>query len=197
MINTDFESRRAKLVLIGSATVGKTSVAMRLSRDSFFPETEPTIGATFIDKVIPLGNFNIKMQVWDTGGSEKYKSLIPVYFRNADAALIFYDITSQKSFEEVLSWLSDVRDKGPDKIVVGLIGNKADLESRREVSREKGEELAKQKELLLFKETSALTGEGVHDVFMEMAKIIMENRKQTNSSNGLIAPQKSEKKGCC
>lgn len=106
-------------------------------------------------------------QIWDTAGQERYRSLSPIYYRKAAAAVVCYDITSEASLEKAKSWVRELQRQAEPSIIIALTGNKTDLEDRREVKRADAEKYAKEEGLLYF-ETSAKTGAGVADVFMEL-----------------------------
>ncbi|WVN89311.1 uncharacterized protein L203_104533 [Cryptococcus depauperatus CBS 7841] len=157
-----------KLVLLGESAVGKSSLVLRFVRNEFSDFRESTIAA-FLTQSIQLDETKtIKFEIWDTAGQERYKSLAPIYFRNSNAAVIVYDIT-QASFEKAKSWVRELQRQADPSIVIMLIGNKMDLESQRKTPREMGERFA-QEEGLLFGEASAKSGEGVEDLFLEIAK---------------------------
>ncbi|RXK40918.1 rab family protein [Tremella mesenterica] len=125
--------------------------------------------AAFLTQTVSLDeNTSIKFEIWDTAGQERYKSLAPIYFRNSNAAVIAYDIT-QASFEKAKMWVRELQRQADPSIVIMLVGNKTDLENQRKMPREMGEKYA-QEEGLLFAEASAKTGEGVEELFMEIAR---------------------------
>lgn len=118
-----------KIVLVGDANVGKSSVAFRFAQNRFFENTEPTIGAAFLTKKIRYNETDYVLNLWDTAGQEKYNSLIPMYYRNADAAIIVYDITNEQSLNSASRWLTELHRIVPD-IFILLVGNKCDLEKQ-------------------------------------------------------------------
>uniref|UniRef100_A0A9L0RWH9 RAB17, member RAS onco family n=1 Tax=Equus caballus TaxID=9796 RepID=A0A9L0RWH9_HORSE len=116
-----------KLVLLGSGSVGKSSLALRYVKNDF-RSTLPTVGCAFFTKVVDLGAASLKLEIWDTAGQEKYHSVCHLYFRGANAALLVYDITRKDSFDMVQQWLKDLeKEFHPGEIVVMLVGNKTDL----------------------------------------------------------------------
>ncbi|KAK8847514.1 hypothetical protein IAR55_005372 [Kwoniella newhampshirensis] len=157
-----------KLVLLGESAVGKSSLVLRFVRNEFSDFRESTIAAFLTQTVTLDESTSIKFEIWDTAGQERYKSLAPIYFRNSNAAVIVYDIT-QTSFEKAKSWVRELQRQADPSIVIMLVGNKTDLESQRKTPRELGERFAEE-EGLLFSEASAKTGEGVEELFMEIAK---------------------------
>ncbi|WVF69647.1 hypothetical protein IAT40_004426 [Kwoniella sp. CBS 6097] len=168
-----------KLVLLGESAVGKSSLVLRFVRNEFsdFRYVEPS---AFLTQTVSLDeNTSIKFEIWDTLASTArepdildvhtgYKSLAPIYFRNSNAAVIVYDIT-QASFEKAKSWVRELQRQADPSIVIMLVGNKSDLSSQRKTPRGLGEQFA-QEEGLLFAEASAKSGDGVEDLFMDIAK---------------------------
>jgi small GTP-binding protein len=165
--------RAEKIVLIGAASSGKTSLVNRFAHDRFQPNSEATIGAAFISKTVTVGNADIKLEIWDTGGTEKYKSLAPMYYRDARAAVIVFDVTSQQSFTEAAEWLSEFRERGQPTAIVVAAANKVDLESHRRITKSVATDFAFQNQLEFIKETSALSGHGVKELFTDLAKQLL------------------------
>uniref|UniRef100_A0A6A7G261 Ras-related protein Rab-22A-like n=1 Tax=Hirondellea gigas TaxID=1518452 RepID=A0A6A7G261_9CRUS len=171
-----------KVVILGAQGVGKTSLVTRCSSHTFTRYTNATVGAAFSKIVMPAHGYTINMQVWDTAGQEKYRSLAPLYYRNAVAAMLVFDITCASSFAEVQAWTRDLLNNVPSELVLVLLGNKLDLESQREVARETALNFAAQIYAVYF-ETSALTSDGVEAAFehigLVMGKQAVEHLKQT------------------
>lgn len=162
-----------KCVFLGEQSVGKTSLITRYMYDSFDPQYCATIGIDFLAKTINnIPNTRpIKTQLWDTAGQERFRSLIPSYIRDANVAIIVYDITKAATFESVDRWVAEVRNERGDGTIICLVGNKCDLGDERVVSKEQGQ--GKADELnLLFIETSAKTCENVGEMFTTFGKAI-------------------------
>ena len=152
---------RHKIIFVGDAGVGKTTIINRLMDNPFIEEYEPSIGVDFMSKNIKYHGQSVKLQIWDTAGQEKYKGLIPSYVRNSSIVFLVYDISSKTSFDNIPNWLNFIRTIENTSLV--LCGNKIDLE-KREVKKEEGEELAK-KEDIPFYEVSAKTDENIKNMF--------------------------------
>lgn len=189
--------RDAKLVMLGASTVGKSSIVTRLVRGTFAPDTKCTVGATFLSKTIEVENVQVKLQLWDTGGSERYRSMAPMYFHDADAAVVVYDMTSRQSFEDVDHWLHELTEKGPQSIVIALVGNKSDLSSQRVISTKTAHEYAEKHGIETVMETSALSGDSIEEVFTEVARKIVTAQSSTRRSRPLKLQRTNESRGCC
>ncbi|WLF78775.1 Vacuolar protein sorting-associated protein 21 [Lodderomyces elongisporus] len=183
-----------KLVLLGEAAVGKSSLVLRFVSNDFQENKEPTIGAAFLTQKCTIGDRTIKYEIWDTAGQERFASLAPMYYRNAQAAIVVYDITKPASFIKARHWVKELHEQANRDIIIALVGNKYDLvedepesesaaegntDSLRKVSKEEGQALADEEGLLFF-ETSAKTSYNVNDVFVAIGGKIPE----TNSSRG-------------
>ncbi|KAF2149934.1 rab family, other [Myriangium duriaei CBS 260.36] len=197
-------SSSVKLVLLGEAAVGKSSLVLRFVSSEFHPSKEPTIGAAFLTKKLSLPSRTIKFEIWDTAGQERFASLAPMYYRNAQAALVVYDLTKKSSLTKARHWVAELQRQASPGIVIGFVGNKADLCAENEgegaaapVSPVDGEEGAggedeiaddgdarrvstreakayADEEGLLFFETSAKSGLNVNEVFTAIANAIPE-----------------------
>ena len=173
-----------KIIIIGDSGVGKTSLLSKYIKGVFPSSPLPTIAIEFATKIIQIkeGGF-IKAQIWDTAGQEKYKSITSHHYRKAVGGLIVYDITKRTSFDNVLQWLSDLKNNADKGCICALVGNKIDLVEKnnriREVSEDEGKLLAKKYEMLFY-ETSALSNQSVNDAFEDLLqKIYIERRKIT------------------
>lgn len=185
-----------KLVLLGDTAVGKSCLVVRFVRDEFFEFQEPTIGAAFLTQVVELDDSMVKFEIWDTAGQERYRSLAPMYYRGAAAAIIVYDITNPDSFAGAKSWVKELQRRGDPNVVIALAGNKADLESRRKVQFEEAADYAAE-EGILHLETSAKNANNVKPLFVEIANKLPKNPPQPDREVFPIMAPKEEKKSCC
>lgn len=120
---------QVKLVLLGEAAVGKSSLVLRFCSNDFNENTSPTIGAAFLTQKCRLENRVVKFEIWDTAGQERFHSLAPMYYRNAAAAVVVYDITKAASLEKAKAWVKELQRQANPNIVICLVGNKSDLVS--------------------------------------------------------------------
>ncbi|KAG6758525.1 hypothetical protein POTOM_038880 [Populus tomentosa] len=126
--------RCEQLVLLGDSGVGKSCIVLRFVRGQFDPTSKVTIGASFLSQTIALqDSTTIKFEIWDTAGQERYAALAPLYYRGAAVAVIVYDITSPETFNKAQYWVKELQKHGSPDIVMALVGNKADLQEKREV----------------------------------------------------------------
>ncbi|PIL24382.1 transporter [Ganoderma sinense ZZ0214-1] len=179
-----------KFIITGDAAVGKSSLLVRLTDQRFLANPDPTLGVEFGSKLITIPEENkvVKLQCWDTAGTESFRSITRSYYRGAAGCLLVYDVTSRQSFINVRSWLQDVREHADPHLTCILVGNKIDLcaddagaaaaagggpRRKREVSTDEGELWAKE-EGLLFVEASAKSGENVEEAFECATRNILE-----------------------
>ncbi|KAH8663505.1 ras family-domain-containing protein [Tricladium varicosporioides] len=190
-------SSSVKLVLLGEAAVGKSSLVLRFVNNDFQENKEPTIGAAFLTQKCNLPTRTIKFEIWDTAGQERFASLAPMYYRNAQSALVVYDLTKPTSLIKAKHWVAELQRQASPGIVIALVGNKLDLTNEAssssnnagEESDEAGEaeddgdarkvstaeaKLYAEEEGLLFFETSAKNGTNVTEVFTAIANAIPE-----------------------
>ena len=163
-----------KIIVLGNSGVGKSSLMGRASKNIFNEEYKSTIGFEFISFTEKIGEKNIKLQIWDTCGQETYKSLISNFYRNTSLAMLIYSIDCKESFDDIIKWIKEIKLQNNPDIKLFLIGNKADLENKREVSYEQGEKFKEENEIIFFQETSAKSGINAKEIFHEAAKILYE-----------------------
>ena len=196
-----------KLIIVGDSFVGKTNIMSQYIRKEFSLNTKSTVGVEFGAKIIKIENKMIKAQIWDTAGEERYRSVTNAYYKGAKGAFVVYDITNKLSFESIEKWIQDLKINSDHNITLLLIGNKKDLEDKREVSKEEGEEKAKTFGLG-FIETSACTGENIDKAFETMLKEVFNKNFTNNNSeeelnyinigkNIELDEQPQEKKSSC
>jgi len=171
---------RYKLVLLGHFSVGKSSLIIRFVQGRFYQDTDSTIGVSFLTQEIVLDKLTMKFDIWDTAGQERYNSLVPMYYRGAEAAIVVFDITLRASFHKAATWITELRTQtGNSKMVIALVGNKIDKVDERTVSNEDATKLAEDNGIFYF-ETSAKENTNVTELFREIARRLpkKENRKR-------------------
>jgi small GTP-binding protein len=154
-----------KVVLVGDTCVGKSNILYRFTVDRFDPEARTTIGVGFGAKIVPFNNKKFKIQVWDTAGQERYRAISSNYYRGARGIMLVYDVTRNETFDHINKWLDDIYEHGPENVIIMLVANKIDLDNT--VSINTGRNYAVTNNLL-FKTTSALTGENINEAFDEL-----------------------------
>ena len=160
-----------KVVIFGDAGSGKTALTKRFITNSFISDTQMTIGVDFVVKTIYIDDKEVKLQIWDFGGEERFRFLLPKYIRGASGGILMYDITDYPSLFHIDDWLSVIQETG-EVFPIILVGGKCDLEEYRQISSEEGLESAKSNELDDFIECSSKTGENVEKVFEILARIL-------------------------
>ena len=203
-----------RYIIVGDMAVGKSCILLQFTDNKFRNQHELTIGVEFGAKTISINGKSIKIQIWDTAGQEAFQAITRTYYKGAIGALLVYDITRKETFIHVTKWLEEVRNNSSKTITVILIGNKKDLEDKRQVSYEEGEAFAKENGLM-FLETSAKTAYNVVESFNLSAQCILNNIQKNgvdptvnsnvklnndNISPGGINPGiegNDKKSGCC
>ena len=184
--NSDY-SYSVKYIIVGDSSVGKSNILLRFSRNVFDPGHQATLGIEFANKHILYNNIDYLVQVWDTAGQENFRSVTRAYYKASAVAMVVYDITNEESFKNIQSWIKDCKDLAPKTVQMVLIGNKSDLEESRVITKERGEELARENRMMFF-ETSALNGNGVEEAFQKSIELVDQKIRSgfydlTNSSN--------------
>ncbi|VFQ97814.1 unnamed protein product [Cuscuta campestris] len=162
-----------KIVLVGESAVGKSNLLSRFARNEFYPNSKSTIGVEFQTQKMKINGKEIKAQIWDTAGQERFRAVTSAYYRGAVGALLVYDISRRKTFDNVRRWLNELHTHSDMNVVTILVGNKCDLKDAREVSTEEGQALA-EKENLFFTETSAFDNSNVYSAFERVVKEIYD-----------------------
>ena len=168
-----------KIILVGDSGVGKSSLSIRATRNYFEDyKSVTTLDSEFLTFNAKVEDQVIKLQIWDTCGQEVYGSLTSYYYRRASLAIIVYSIDSEESYKNIEKWLNVIKSQSSPDCKIFLIGNKADLEDKREVTKEEGEKFFKENKLSYFSETSAKTSFNVQNVFIEVAKELYKQHEE-------------------
>ena len=202
-----------KIIFLGDQYVGKSSILNRFYQDKFEEDYQATIGLDFHSKNVDINNTTIRLLLYDTAGQEKFKSLIPMYIRDANIIIVVYDITNKDSFIHTEHWANETKDLKREDAIFVLVGNKTDLEENRAVSSKEAQQFANERGFL-FHEVSAKTGEEVQElftsvIFPEMARKYNigdadeeAKKEQEGENKGKVVLNNNEgngkkKGGCC
>ena len=202
-----------KLIIVGESCVGKSNIIVRYTEGEFKNIIGNTLGVELYNKYINIKDKYSKLQIYDTAGQERYHSIVSNYFRGSHGCFIVYDITNPESFDKIEFWYQSVKQKASNDVSIILVGNKCDLEEQRVITKEKGEEKAKELNIPFF-ETSALSDININEIFKELVeniydKIGVQIEKECSETERQssvyeekivnISPEKKEpeKKGCC
>lgn len=166
-----------KVVLIGDAGVGKTCLVRRFTQGLFPPGQAATIGVDFMIKTIEIEGDKVKLQIWDTAGQEKFRSITQSYYRAANALILVYDTCSQGSFDALPQWMTDIESFAGHKVLSYLVGNKIDRTNAREVPTHIGQEWADRYEMK-FIETSAKEADNVDKLFLDIATELSRDARE-------------------
>ncbi|KAL7066424.1 hypothetical protein ACR3K2_31380 [Cryptosporidium serpentis] len=186
-----------KFIIIGDAGAGKSCLLHQFIENKFKKGSSHTIGVEFGSKIITTGGKRVKLQIWDTAGQERYRSVTRSYYRGAAGALIVYDITNRETYNHLVNWLADARTLARVDISIIGVGNKLDLKDKRQVTFLEASRCAQENDIL-FLETSALTGEGVEEVFVKVTRLILSKIEDgtidpsTMTSSGIQSSARSQ-----
>jgi Ras-related protein Rab-5C len=210
--DTDNEYTTCKVVLLGEAGVGKTSIISRYVSNTFSEVLMTTTGASFATKKVDIDDeHKIKFQIWDTAGQERFRSLAKIFYQNAAVAVLVYDITRRDSFDKLKNfWIKELKENAPSDIILAIAGNKSDDYENEVVSLKEGKELA-QEINAIFKSTSAMLSHGIDELFkcigekyikpsLKTNEETMKSKEKNFRKNIKIKnsqKEKKEKKNCC
>jgi small GTP-binding protein len=188
-----------KVVLLGHPGAGKTCIVKQITTGTFSDSTAPTLGASYAAKTISTAHGEYKLQIWDTAGQEKFRSMAPMYYRGAHAALVVYSVVDASSFAAVDNWVTLLRDNNTDTgMAVFLVANKIDLADCRSTTSEEGEERARTINAIYW-EVSAKTGEGLIDLFTEVPEAVLRVQGNARKGTDVVALNRNREKknDCC
>ncbi|EGC34956.1 Rab GTPase [Dictyostelium purpureum] len=189
-----------KIILVGESGVGKSSILVRFTDNTFTPHFAPTLGVDFNVKTIRNKETGqtVKLQLWDTAGQERFKSITQTFYRGSHGVIVVYDVTDPKSFERCKNWVEDINQNTQDGMIIILVGNKSDLASQRKVTFEQGQQMAEQLKTK-FLEVSAKENSGITQVF----DILVQDIEATMRNSEVAQKQmdlnqmNGQKKSCC
>ena len=183
------EVDRIKIIIIGEAGVGKTCIIKKFISDEYNENEFPTGSLSFASKNLNVIDNNIekelKLEVWDTVGQEKYKAMAQIFFKNSNAVILVYDITNKNSFDELTTyWIDKIKEYNSNNLILAIAGNKSDLYFKEQIKEEEGRKFA-QKIDAIYRLTSAKNGEGIKELFNEIGKkyLMKKNNKENNNNN--------------
>ena len=198
-----------KVVLLGDSGVGKTCIISRYISGAFDQNSPTTNGASYASKIVEIANKSVSLDIWDTAGQEKYKSLTKFFYKDAKVAILVYDITQKESFTNMKQyWYEQLKEFGSKDIIIGVAGNKCDMYEKEEVTENEGKEFAEQIGAF-FEMTSAKNNTGINDLFMNAAQRFFdpnykqnpEDGKENIESEGKVKldsnAQKNQRRRCC
>lgn len=178
--------KKYKIIWIGDSGVGKTCLLTKSQKNFFDQELKSTLGFEYYNITIKIKNKKILLQTWDTCGQESFKCIVNMFYKRAKLAILVYSIDNRKSFEGISFWLNEIRLNSDENIKLILVGNKNDLNDKREVSFEEGQEFSKRNGFNFFFETSAKEGDTPSAVLSKAAEILydyeIESKKKNNKN---------------
>lgn len=186
-----------KIILVGDSGVGKTSLLSRYTDNTFDSDHLSTIGVDFKIKNMIIDDKLLKMQVWDTAGQERFKTITASYYRNIVGAIYIYDVSNEKSFDNIARWHNDVTDKNEEKIISILLAHKCELLNKHDtqtkiISRQNGMQLAQELDMR-YMEASSKKNIGINEVFDYIAQSIYDEIITPQIKKGIIGPNKNVK----
>ena len=185
-----------KTILVGDSGVGKTSIATRAADNAFQHNLSPTIGASAFSFDVDSATGPISFNLWDTAGQDTFRNIIPLYFRGAHAAIVVFDLTNKDSFDHLATWVDLVKEHTQPNIAIVIVGNKSDM-SERCVSTDEAMSFTQSVGAAFYTETSAMTGQSVHEVFQDLAEMetLKSHREQAKVTLRLDEP--TQQNQCC
>ena len=170
-MSDESEENNFKIVLVGESGVGKTSIISQFVDQIFEDDLQTSTGGSFSSKTLTFNNGKtIKLEIWDTAGQERYRALTKIFYKNALAAVLVYDITRKQSFEELKNyWINQIKESAPENIILAIAANKSDLLDREQVNEDEARNFAKENNALFY-ETSAKNSIGVNELFIGIGK---------------------------
>ena len=175
-----------KILLIGDLGVGKSCVILRYVEGDFPGNIMSSIGVDFKTKQIDLDDRLIKLQIWDTAGHEKFRTITTSYYKSAHAIIILYDITQKASFDHIRNWITEIDKFGKQGVLKVIVGNKLDMENNRKITKEVAENLALKYGIKLW-EVSAKDNTNIEEMFLDTIKTLLEkNSKIISEGSSMV-----------
>ena len=186
-----------KILLLGDISVGKTCILTRYSDNTFREEHFVTVGLDFIKKSVNLDNGKtVNIQIWDTAGQDRFKSITKNYYKGAHGIILIYDVTTRMTFDNVRNWINTIKEEVDDKVNVILVGNKIDNNDNRKVTTEEGQKIANEYKLPFY-ETSAKTGDNINKAFNDLITRVVDVFGKYERKGQKLGNKKKKANGCC
>ena len=199
-----------KLILVGDSEVGKSTILLNYTENYFCEEMVATIGLENKVKTINIRGLKAKLQIWDTAGQEKFSSLTKGFFRNTDGILLVFDLTNNKSFNNIKKWINEVENNSDNKTKKILVGNKVDMKDNIQVSKNDIDNLCKKKKIKYI-EVSGKNNTNVNEAFETLVNLIIDKKSNEEliadygitdqtlslSSSAINNSTRENKKKCC
>lgn len=187
---------RNKVVLVGTTHTGKTSIVQRYVNGQFMINSVSSMQAAFFQKSMTINSKEQPLEIWDTAGQERFRSLTPMYYRDARVAIVVFDITDANSFSKAKQWINELKTTRGDTISLILVGNKSDLDFIRVVQMQEARQYAALLDIPYY-ETSAKTGINIEDLFMQVGTFIADSPFDTTEEAQSITPTQNNRGACC
>ena len=163
-----------KILILGDATVGKTSILVRYIDNKFEKDSLATLGVDVKYKYVTLDNKKIRMNIWDTAGQDRFRNIAKNYFKGPNAVIFVFDVNNKNTLDKIKFWIDNVKENSSEDLIEVIVGNKIDIEGKHEVTKEEMESLGEKTGMETF-ETSAKTGEGINEVFTYLVNQLIQN----------------------
>lgn len=193
--------QEVKLVVIGNSGVGKTSLIQRFVTENFRAETDSTVGASYMTKIVGVGDSYMKFNIWDTAGQERFRSIVHMYYKEVGVAILVYDLSDADSFHRLSWWHGELRQHIANDIILAVVANKEDLVMQEKVPLEEAKDFAASIGALYFR-TSAKSNHGIAELFINLASLVIQQQKNCPVSNESVSLSREfkgvgKKKSCC
>lgn len=200
-----------KFIIVGDTGVGKSSILLKYCEDKFLLEHNVTVGVDFRSKIVQIDpKTNVKVQIWDTAGQETFGTIVRSFYKDCAGVFLVYDVNSKSSFQNLETWLSEVRTNCDNEPIYILIGNQVDFNVPRQVEYEEGKKFMEDCNLDFFFETSARSGQNIQKAFTEAIKMVYSHQTQNKveqsvpkrnlakkSGSKLSTASQTNRSGCC
>lgn len=192
----NYNIRPFKILLLGDSNVGKSSLLLRYTENIYVDDNPSTIGIDFRVRSINIDGKQIKLQIWDASGQERFRSIASSYYRGCDGIILVYDITNRKSFDNLKNWILDINSRSISLPEIIIIGNKSDLEDKREVSYDDGWQFSHELGYEFFEISTKNSVGNINTIFSSIAEAILVSSPQILPSKETIQLLKPKTTKC-